>query len=62
MDAQKILLQDQPMIVLYSQSQIAAARKNVQNWPNNYNGWFGGQGHLQDLDLEVAPSLPTRRA
>jgi len=43
MDAQKILVQDQPMIVLYSQSQIAAARKNVQNYPNNYNGWFGGR-------------------
>jgi peptide/nickel transport system substrate-binding protein len=43
LDAQKILLQDQPMIVLYSQSQIASARKNVQNYPNNYNGWFGGR-------------------
>jgi peptide/nickel transport system substrate-binding protein len=43
MDAQKILLQDQPMIVLYSQSQISAARKNVQGYPNNYNGWFGGR-------------------
>ncbi|MBV9323888.1 MAG: hypothetical protein JO352_08900 [Chloroflexi bacterium] len=43
MDAQKILLQDQPTIVLYSQSQVSTARKNVQNYPNNYNGWFGGR-------------------
>ncbi|MBV9581009.1 MAG: hypothetical protein JO057_20710 [Chloroflexi bacterium] len=42
-DAQTILLQDQPMLVLYSQSQVASARKNVQNYPNNYNGWFGGR-------------------
>jgi peptide/nickel transport system substrate-binding protein len=40
MDAQKILLQDQPTIVLYSQSQIASARKNIQNYPNTYSGWF----------------------
>jgi peptide/nickel transport system substrate-binding protein len=43
MDAQKIVLQDQPMIVLYSRSQIAAARKNVQNFQNTYNGFFGGR-------------------
>jgi len=43
MDAQKILLQDQPMVVIYSQSQVSTARKNVQNYPNNYNGWFGGR-------------------
>ncbi len=43
MDAQKILLQDQPMIVLYSDPQISTTRKNVQNFPNNYNGWFGGR-------------------
>jgi peptide/nickel transport system substrate-binding protein len=42
-DAQNILLQDQPMIVLYSRSQVSAARKNVQNYPNNYNGYFGGR-------------------
>jgi peptide/nickel transport system substrate-binding protein len=42
-DAQNIILQDQPMIVLYSQSQIATSRKNVQQYPNNYNGWFGGR-------------------
>lgn len=41
--AQQVILQDQPMIVLYSQAQIATARKNVQQYPNNYNGWFGGR-------------------
>jgi peptide/nickel transport system substrate-binding protein len=45
MDAQKILLQDQPMIVLYSENQITTVRKNVQNWPSNYNGWFGGRDY-----------------
>ncbi len=43
MDAQNILLQDQPMIVLYSDPQIATARKNVHDYPNNYNAWFGGR-------------------
>jgi peptide/nickel transport system substrate-binding protein len=41
LDTQNILLQDQPMIVLYGDPQIATARKNVQNYPNNYNNWFG---------------------
>jgi peptide/nickel transport system substrate-binding protein len=45
MDAQKVLLQDQPMIVLYSENQIATVRNNVKNWPNNYNGWFGGRDY-----------------
>ncbi|MBV9898510.1 MAG: hypothetical protein JO020_30525 [Chloroflexi bacterium] len=45
MDAQKILLQDQPMLVLYSENQITTVRKNVQNWPSNYNGWFGGRDY-----------------
>jgi len=42
-DAQKILLQDQPMIVLYSEPQISTVRNNVQNYPNTYNGWFGSR-------------------
>jgi peptide/nickel transport system substrate-binding protein len=42
-DAQAILLQDQPMVVLYSEPQIATTRKPVQNFPNNYNNWFGGR-------------------
>jgi peptide/nickel transport system substrate-binding protein len=44
-DFQKILLQDQPMIVLYSENQLVTVRKTVQNWPNNYNGWFGGRDY-----------------
>ena len=35
--------EDQPMIVLYSEPQISAARKNIQNYPQNYNGWWGGR-------------------
>jgi peptide/nickel transport system substrate-binding protein len=46
-DAQKILLQDQPMVVLYSENQFATVRKSVQNWPNNYNGWFGGRDYYR---------------
>jgi peptide/nickel transport system substrate-binding protein len=42
-DAQNILLQDQPMIVLYSDPQIATARKNVQGYPNTYNAYFGAR-------------------
>ena len=45
MDAQKVLLQDQPMVVLYSENQIATVRNTVKNWPNNYNGWFGGRDY-----------------
>jgi len=45
MDAQKIMLQDQPMIVLYSENQLTTVRNKVQNWPNNYNGWFGGRDY-----------------
>jgi peptide/nickel transport system substrate-binding protein len=45
MDAQKVLLQDQPMVVLYSENQITTVRNNVMNWPNNYNGWFGGRDY-----------------
>ena len=39
--AQNVLLQDQPMIVLYSEPQISTVRKNVQNYPQNYNGYWG---------------------
>jgi peptide/nickel transport system substrate-binding protein len=46
-DAQNVLLQDQPMIVLYSQSQFSTVRKPVQNFPNNYNGWFGGRDYYR---------------
>jgi peptide/nickel transport system substrate-binding protein len=47
MDAQKVLLQDQPMIVLYSENQLVTTRKPVQNFPNNYNGWFGGRDYYR---------------
>jgi peptide/nickel transport system substrate-binding protein len=42
-DAQNIMLQDQEMVVVYSQPQISTVRKNVQNYPQNYNGWWGGR-------------------
>jgi peptide/nickel transport system substrate-binding protein len=45
-DAQGIILQDQEMVVLYSEPQISTVRKNVQNYPQTYNGWWGGR----DLD------------
>jgi peptide/nickel transport system substrate-binding protein len=46
MDAQKILLEDQPMIVLYNQPQISVSRKDIQNYPQTYNGYWG----VRDLD------------
>ncbi len=46
MDAQKILLDDQPMIVLYNQPQISVTRKEIQNYPQTYNGYWG----VRDLD------------
>jgi peptide/nickel transport system substrate-binding protein len=42
-DAQSIMLRDQPMIVLYSEPQISTVRKNVQNYPQNYNGYWGAR-------------------
>jgi peptide/nickel transport system substrate-binding protein len=45
MDAQKVLLQDQPMVVLLSENQLTTVRNKVQNWPNTYNGWFGGRDY-----------------
>jgi peptide/nickel transport system substrate-binding protein len=40
-DAQKILLDDQPMIVLYNPPQISVTRKEIQNYPQTYNGYWG---------------------
>jgi peptide/nickel transport system substrate-binding protein len=40
-DAQKALLDDQPMIVLYNQPQISVTRKEIQNYPQTYNGYWG---------------------
>ncbi|HLZ32315.1 MAG TPA: ABC transporter substrate-binding protein [Chloroflexota bacterium] len=41
LDAQKILLQDQPMLVFYSNPQISVTRKEIQNYPQTYNGYWG---------------------
>jgi peptide/nickel transport system substrate-binding protein len=41
--AQKLLFQDQPNIVYYNQPQLAVMRKSVQNYPNNYNGYWGSR-------------------
>jgi peptide/nickel transport system substrate-binding protein len=41
--AQQILIQDQPMIVLYNTPQISVARKNIQNYPQTYNGYWGAR-------------------
>jgi hypothetical protein len=35
------------MVVLYSENQIVTVRKNVQGFPNNYNGWFGGRDYYK---------------
>jgi peptide/nickel transport system substrate-binding protein len=40
-DAQKILLDDQPMLVFYNQPQISVTRKEIQNYPQTYNGYWG---------------------
>ena len=37
----KILNQDQPFIVFYNNPQISTARKNVMNYPQTYNGYWG---------------------
>jgi peptide/nickel transport system substrate-binding protein len=42
-EAEKLLDQDEPLIVLYSEPQISAVRKAVQNYPQNYNGWWGAR-------------------
>jgi peptide/nickel transport system substrate-binding protein len=46
LDAQKILLQDQPMLVFYSNPQISVTRKEIQNYPQTYNGYWG----VRDLE------------
>jgi peptide/nickel transport system substrate-binding protein len=40
-DAQKILLDDQPMIVFFNAPQISVVRKDVQNYPQTYFGFWG---------------------
>jgi peptide/nickel transport system substrate-binding protein len=46
LDAQKILLQDQPMLVFYSNPQISVTRKDIQNYPQTYDGYWG----VRDLE------------
>jgi peptide/nickel transport system substrate-binding protein len=40
-DAQTILLDEQPMIVFYNAPQISVTRKEIQNYPQTYNGFWG---------------------
>jgi peptide/nickel transport system substrate-binding protein len=40
-DAQKILLDEQPMIVFYNPPQISITRKEIQNYPQTYNNFWG---------------------
>jgi peptide/nickel transport system substrate-binding protein len=44
-DAQKILLDDQPMIVLYNNPQISIVRKDIQGYPQTYNGFWGSHDY-----------------
>jgi peptide/nickel transport system substrate-binding protein len=45
-EVQKILYREQPMIVYFNAPQIATTRRNVQNFPVTYNGYWG----TRDLD------------
>jgi len=38
---QKIVWDEQPYLVYFNAPQIATYRKNVQSYPNNYNGYWG---------------------
>ncbi len=40
---QKVLWQDQPMIVYWNPPQVSAVRKPVQNYPQTYNGFWGSR-------------------
>jgi peptide/nickel transport system substrate-binding protein len=40
-DAQKVLLDEQPMIVFYNAPQISVVRKDIQGYPQTYNGYWG---------------------
>jgi len=44
-DAQKILLQEQPMIVFYNPPQVSVVRKEIQNYPQTYNGYWGARDY-----------------
>jgi peptide/nickel transport system substrate-binding protein len=44
-DAQKILLDEQPMIVFYNTPQISVTRKEIQNYPQTYNNYWGSNDY-----------------
>ena len=46
LDAQKVLLQDQPMLVIFNPPQISVTRKDIQNYPQTYDGYWG----VRDLE------------
>ncbi len=43
--AQKILFQDQPFVVWQQNVQGLVTRKNVQNYPTTYNGYWGARDY-----------------
>ena len=40
---QKLFFEEVPFIIFYNSPQISTVRKNVQNYPQTYNGWWGTQ-------------------
>jgi len=44
-DAQKMLIEEQPMIVLYNPPQISIVRKEIQNYPQTYAGFWGARDY-----------------
>jgi peptide/nickel transport system substrate-binding protein len=44
-DAQKIVLDDQPMVVFYNPPQISVVRKDIQNYPQTYSGFWGARDY-----------------
>jgi peptide/nickel transport system substrate-binding protein len=44
-DVQKLLATEQPFITYWNSPQIATSRKNIQNFPNNYNGYWGSRDY-----------------
>lgn len=43
--AQKILADEQPALVYFNAPQISTVRKNVQNYPQTYNGYWGARDY-----------------
>ena len=44
-DAQKILLDEQPMVIYWNSPQISTVRKEIQNYPQTYNGFWGSRDY-----------------